>query len=120
MHSASPRRRKMQEVARESQTRLFWDDVPVDLFFAFSNYHDECYQRVQFLPFAGVTIPFLAAEDLVIFKVLFNRGKDWEDVRHILLHLGDRFDAALVLRWLEDFLGQDDDAVQRFRELAGA
>jgi hypothetical protein len=95
------------------QVRLFLDDVFVDLFFANFEFQESCARRARTVPFADVTVKALSAEDLVIWKVLFNRGKDWVDIRQILLTQGERFDAAYTLHWLDEILGPDDPARER-------
>ncbi len=37
------------------------------------------------MPFGeGVTLPILAAEDLAVFKVVFDRWRDWTDIEEML------------------------------------
>ncbi len=60
------------------------DDVVVDLFFSFDQYHDRLMERAVTWPLvhdgAITTVPFLSAADLVVVKLSFNRGRDWVDV----------------------------------------
>jgi hypothetical protein len=67
-------------VVRDEQVRLFWDDTPVDLFFAAHRIHHEAAARRRWVDFAGTRIPVLAPLDLAVFKALFDRAKDWVDI----------------------------------------
>ena len=64
------------------------------------------------MPFAGATVPVLAAEHLMVCKVVFNRPKDWIDIE-AMLQLDDEFDAAEVLRWVERVVGDEDLRFER-------
>jgi len=59
--------------------------APLDVFFAFDEYHGEVLRRARTLPFPSssgtVQLPFLDPEDLVVMKLSFNRPKDWVDVQ---------------------------------------
>ena len=65
---------------RELQHRLWWDHTPVDLFLNSTPYHDALAARVRWESFAGSQLPFLGCEDLAVFKVIFDRTKDWADL----------------------------------------
>jgi hypothetical protein len=105
---------------RDEQIRLPWDKTPVDLFFSYDALHDSCYERRREVPFAGKRITILSAEDLAIFKVIFNRGKDWRDLEELSLDQGERFDTAYATSWLERILAREDERLRRFRELQPA
>jgi hypothetical protein len=65
----------------------------------------------------GVTIPVLSAEDLSVFKVLFDRAKDRSDVAEMVYALGPDFDAVYALAWLRRMLGEEDERLRRFEKL---
>lgn len=52
----------------------------IDLFFSLDDTYDAVRRRCVRRPFGDRTIPVLGAEDLVAFKLSFNRPKDWVDV----------------------------------------
>jgi hypothetical protein len=54
----------------------------LDLFFSVDDRYDEISARIRQFPFGsdGVMLPFLSAEDLVLFKLSFGRDKDWVDL----------------------------------------
>jgi len=56
-------------------------------------------------------VPIIAAEDLIVTKVLAGRSKDLDDIRGVLLAQAGRLDLAEVRRtlaMLEDALGVSD------------
>jgi len=60
---------------------------------------------------AGVPVPVICAEDLVVTKILAGRPKDIEDVRSVLLERLDRLDVASIretLGLLEEALSVGD------------
>lgn len=58
-----------------------------DLFFSIDEHYAEVAARVRRFPFGTPPrrLPFLSAEDLVVFKLSFNRDKDWVDIRQLLV-----------------------------------
>jgi hypothetical protein len=75
-HSAADRR----TVLADDQVRLWWDDTPVDVFFATDPFHHAVSERCRSVPFAGHTVSVLSADDLAVFKALFDRPRDWVDI----------------------------------------
>jgi hypothetical protein len=112
----SPEERDVLE--QRGQARLFWEHTPLDLFFAYDPLHDHCMARARRAPFGdGETIPVLSAEDLAIFKTIFDRAKDWRDLRELLFALAGGFDAEYALGWLRRILPEDDERLRRFEAL---
>ncbi len=105
----------VEEIARDGQVRVFWDETPVDLFFITHRFHEEAATHIEVVPFDGVSIPILAANDLAVFKAFFDRTRDWADIE-AMLAVGS-LDAHVVLGWLVDLLGPDDRRVARLRGL---
>jgi len=111
-------REERARLPREGQIRVFWDHTPVDLFFAYDPLHDSCVARKQSVPFGEqASIDILSAEDLAIFKILFDRAKDWSDLEEMLYALGGDFDADYVRSWLDRIVEPDDSRRSRFQEL---
>lgn len=107
----------LSKLREHGQVRLHWDRTPVDLFFAYDPLHEACVGRRKRVPFGGDDRIFiLSAEDLVIFKVLFDRPKDWTDIGEMLFALGGEFDAEYTLDWLRRILSADDQRLRRFEE----
>lgn len=101
---------------RDDQVRLWWDDTPVDLFFAAEPFHLDVAGRCRNVPFAGRTIRILAAEDLAVFKAMFDRGRDWVDIATMAASGAVDLDEAADR--LAGVLG-DDPRVDRLRHLGG-
>jgi hypothetical protein len=104
------------EAAR--QIVVSWGQTPLHLFFAYDPFHARCAERRQRVPFAGGEIDVLSAEDIAVFKVIFDRPRDRAEVRELLVCMGERFDLAYAFEWLTRLVGADDDRLRRFRQAA--
>ncbi len=78
---------------------MLWEPTPIDRFFAYDAFHVAAESRRRTVPFADSSISILAAEHLMVCKVIFNRPKDWVDIG-AMLELGTGVDAAEVFRWV--------------------
>ncbi|MEA2458652.1 MAG: hypothetical protein QOC95_1624 [Thermoleophilaceae bacterium] len=67
-------------VARDGQVRLWWDGTPIDLFFDYLPVHADAARSRRKVPFEGVDIPVLGPVELTVFKVMFDRTRDWADI----------------------------------------
>ena len=71
-------------------------------------------ERRRVFPFGDdVRIHVLSAEDLVVFKALFDRDKDWRDIAELDFAAEDDFDARWVTDWLERIVGREDPRYRR-------
>lgn len=61
---------------------------------------------------------FLAPEAVVIFELLFFRGKDRVDLERFVAARGSRLDHAYIRRWMVDMMGSDDARVTFWDDLA--
>jgi hypothetical protein len=102
-------------LVRDGQARLWWDTTPVDVFLNTTDFHEGASTRVRWEPFAGVDLPFLACEDLGVFKAFFNRTMDWADLE--AMRVGGTLDVPTVVGVLATFLGGDDDRIARLLSL---
>lgn len=93
------------EVQKKGQVRLSWGDKKVDLFFAYSAFHSAVEQRIREADFEGTRIWVLSAEDIVIFKVIFNRPHDWRDIERVCHRMGTTLDFGYIDRWWAGHLG---------------
>jgi hypothetical protein len=103
-------------IDRDGQVRLWWDETPVDVFFDTTAFHEGVGERIRWEPFAGRDLPFLSCRDLAVFKVFFNRTKDWADLE--AMHEVGTLDVAYVLGIVAQYLGGDDERIERLRTLA--
>jgi len=105
-----------EELERDGQCRLWWGDNAVDLFFAYDPIHAEMRKRARRVPFGGATVSILSPEHLAVCKAMFDRRKDWLDIEQMLF-AADELDVAEIERWLTRMVGEDDQRIQRLREL---
>ena len=92
---------------RDGQVRVWWERTPLDLFLNTTEYHQEVAERVRSEVFAGERLPFLACLDVAVFKVFFNRTKDWADIEE--MHAAGTLDADRVAQIIAHHLGEDDE-----------
>ncbi len=100
---------------RDGQHRLYWEDLPVDVFLNTTSFHEDVARRVVHHPFLGRSMPFLSPEDLAVFKAFFNRPKDWLDLAEMAS--AGSIDGDAVLGVVVRLLGPDDERVARLRAL---
>ena len=91
-------------------------ETPVDVFVNTTPFHDQLVDRARVERFMDEEVPFLACRDLAVFKVFFNRTKDWADLEE--MHAAGSLDVEAVLGVLVRYLGADDERIGRLRDLA--
>ncbi len=106
------------QLERDGQVRIHWDATPVDLFFSYDALHESCLERRQRLPMGDSdSIHVLAAEDLLVFKALFNRDKDWRDIEELTYAMAGELDASYAKEWLERIAGKQDPRYEKLCEV---
>jgi hypothetical protein len=101
-------------LAEAGQARTWWGRTPVDVFFAYDDFHEAMERDMRSVPFAGkFHIPVLGAEHLAACKVIFERPKDWLDLEQMLVAVRD-FDVTEARRWIERIVGEGDSRLARF------
>lgn len=116
--AAPPSEAERARLERDEQVRVHWGATPVDVFFAYDALHESCLERRRRVPFGeGDWIHVLAAEDLLLFKALFSRDKDWRDLEELVFAQADELDAPYATAWLERIAGREDARYQRLREI---
>ena len=113
--------RTAEAIARDGQIRLWWDETPVDLFFDYADVHADAARHLRSVPFAGTEIPVLGPVELAVFKVMFDRTRDWADVEAMLS--AETLDVEALRATLGALLDGNDhrfyrlaDAIARARE----
>jgi hypothetical protein len=98
-----------------------WDETHIDLFFAYDDeFFDSVRSRIEEHLFivrdVEHRLPILSAEDLTVFKVTFDRPKDWVDIRHMLEEKA--LDRDYVQSWLLHLRGDHEwPRIRRFLDL---
>jgi len=103
--------------------RCPWGDTHVDVFPPYdTEFFGSVRSRVERHAFEDSDqrlhdLPFLSAEDLCVFKVTFDRQKDWADIEAMLDEAP--LDEAYVQRWLLHLRGDHEwPRIRRFLDLS--
>ena len=102
-------------IARDGQVRLWWEGTPIDLFFDYAPVHAEAARNRRTVPFEGTRIPVLGPVELAVFKVMFDRTRDWADLE-AMAERGS-LDRSAVEASLTGMLEKDDARFDRLRAL---
>ncbi len=105
----------IQNAERDTQVRLWWGSNPLDIFLNGTSFHEEVSKRVQVRSFAEKQIAFLSCGDLAVFKVFFNRTKDWADLAE--MHSIGCLDSDHVAKVVGEYLGPNDDRILMLHNL---
>ena len=101
---------------RDGQVRVWWEQTPIDLFLNTTDYHQEVAKRIRTESFAGARVPFLACLDVAVFKVFFNRTKDWADIEE--MQAAGTLDSDRVADIIARHLGADDERIESLRRIS--
>lgn len=104
-----------ERLRRDGQVRLWWDTTPVDLFLSTTSFHRRAGRRVRHEPFRNEQLPFLACDDLAVFKIFFDRSRDWVDLEEMIA--ARSFDTHAVAATVAELLGADDPRLARLARL---
>ncbi len=105
----------LELLKRDGQARLHWlGDVPVDIFLATHEFHDEAALHTLTVPLAGIEIPILDSTALTVFKAFFNRTKDWADIEAMATF--GSVDRERVVGWMDRLLGPNDERTRRLAD----
>lgn len=104
-----------ETIARDGQIRLWWDETPVDLFFDYTPLHDEAARHRRTVPFEGEQIPILGPVELAVFKVMFDRTRDWADLE-AMVEAGT-LDISAVRKAVTRLVGTHDPRIARIGAL---
>jgi len=106
----------VETIKRDGQIRLWWDETPIDLFFDYVPLHDEAARNRRTVPFEGEQIPILGPVELAVFKVMFDRTRDWADVEAMVE--AETVDLSAVRSAVEQLVGTGDARLSRLDGLA--
>ncbi len=98
-------------IVRDGQARLWWDGTPIDLFFNNLPIHEEAARHRRRVPFEGAEIPVLGPVELAVFKVMFDRTRDWADIEAMLE--AKTLDVDALRERIAELAGADDERLAR-------
>jgi len=104
-----------ETIERDGQIRVWWDDTPVDLFFDYADVHAAAARHRRRVRFQDTRIPVLGPIELAVFKVMFDRTRDWADLEAMAER--GTLDYASVRASLRAMLAPDDARLARLAEL---
>jgi hypothetical protein len=111
-------------IARDGQVRIMWPvpdadvvPIPLDLFFAEHELHKQAVARAITVPMLDAEVHILTATDLVVFKALYDRGKDWVDIQYVVDYDPPSFRQAEAVDWVGRIVGFDDPRTKRLAKL---
>lgn len=103
-----------EAIVRDGQTRLWWDETPIDLFFDTIPVHDDAARHRRRFAFARAQIPVLGPVELAVFKAMFDRTRDWADIEAMLV--AESLDIDTVREILQAMFAADDHRFARLDE----
>ncbi len=74
----------------------------------YDDLHASSLARRRVVDFGDERIHILSAEDLITYKVIFDREKDWRDIAEVLFAADDPLDLDYVRGWLRRILPDGD------------
>jgi len=105
------------QTERDGQVRIFWEKTPIDLFFSYDALHESSMERRRRVDFGPDRIHILSAEDLLVYKLVFDREKDWRDIAEMIYVADDPLDFDYVRGWLTRILKADAPQFDRLERL---
>jgi hypothetical protein len=105
----------VETIKRDGQIRLWWDETPIDVFFDYIPLHDDAARNRRTVPFEGEQIPILGPVELAVFKVMFDRTRDWADLE--AMTEAGTLDIGAVRAAVERLVGADDPRLARLDAL---
>jgi hypothetical protein len=103
-----------ETIERDGQIRLWWDETPIDLFFDYEPVHEQAARNVETVQFEGREIPILGPVELAVFKVMFDRTRDWADIEALLE--AKTVDLAAVKKTLNTLIDSEDHRFERLED----
>lgn len=104
----------LRAIHETGQSRLWWQDTPIDLFFDYERLHLEAARHRRLVPFAGERIPVLGPVELAVFKAVFDRTRDWADIEAMVV--AETLDVDAVRVRLSELLGPHDERLTRLTD----
>lgn len=106
----------MQASVREAGLFAIWfGEVKVEVFSPLIPLQDRILARAVPMPWKARTIPVTTAEDLIVLKMIFHRGKDLRDIRAMVATSGGSLDLTYIDEQARDVL--EEERVHELRAL---
>jgi hypothetical protein len=106
--------------ARAARDGMFvgdWEGMRIDVFIPSIPFSDEAARTRVSVTVDGWTGSFLSAEAIAIFKLLFFRAKDIDDLAQLVAVRREALDHAYIRRWLVEMMGEDDERTRRWDDI---
>lgn len=95
------------------------DGVIVDFGMGYPGFDELVIERAVEYTAKGYKIRFATPEDLIILKVIANRGKDWQDIEGLVNSRVDDLDFGYMENWMVQFAEalERPELMQRYQEI---
>ena len=108
----------LRQAREEGQFRGRVEDIRVDVFVSTVPFYRELKGRRRNAVLLGRALKILAAEDLMVLKLMFFRRKDLADGEAVLRDQGPALNRSKVRERLAKLVGEQDERVRAWDELA--
>ncbi|MGB0386210.1 MAG: nucleotidyltransferase [Ardenticatenaceae bacterium] len=87
--------------------------VRIDLMLSDTIFDEEAIYRARSVEVSsGLELVVCSPEDLIVYKMISTRPRDWEDVKGVVRRQKGSLDDAYIINWLEEFeLALDDSTL---------
>lgn len=92
-------------------------EVRLDVFLPFDPFHDAVRARLREAPLEGTPVRVISPEDLIVFKVLFDRPKDWVDLATLSRVRAGDLESTYLWFWVDRLLEQEDPRRGRLQSI---
>lgn len=95
------------------------DGTRIDFLLADMSFDLHAIERAERIKLGDVSAMVCSAEDLIIYKLLSSRPRDYDDARSVVRRQGKGLDRGYVEMWLRQFEAALDDStlIASFRSL---
>lgn len=95
------------------------DDVTIDFGLGYPGFDEIVIERAVTFTIKGAQVRIATAEDLIILKIIAERGKDWIDVEELTKKRYQELDFAYIYGWLKEFAEwlEQPDMIARYDEI---
>ena len=109
--------RALDALARGGDFGAHLQGMRIDIFLPAFDLHESAHERAVRQPLQGRPAWFLTAEDIALFKLLWDRLIDRADLQRLVAVSGDRLDLGYIRGWLARLFPDGDPRVDAFEQL---